>query len=340
MMLWNREELAELRAFAREPSYTTRILSDGTAIELERWTLRFPPAQPDRLPDGVSKKTYTVKPLVTPFNTALFGELAIVECLERDGWSGVWVDTFHGSELFWRGMPHTSLRVDLSEESEALEIYRGVLAEHGKRGGFFDVLAWREGEFLFIEYKGKGDRPNNNESSWIAAVLRLGIRPEQLLIGEYAPTDAVTARIEMSPKKTGGQELRERLVELRALREEGKTANRRPRSQRLSSAEREAILNKTGAKCHICGGDIEGQWNADHVMAHSAGGEHSVDNYLPAHGICNNYRWDYLAEEFQLILKLGVWAKTQIEKGVPVGRDMAERFAKHETRRAARRKES
>lgn len=34
----------------------------------------------------------------------------------------------------------------------------------------------------------------------------------------------------------------------------------------------------------------------------------SADNFLPAHSTCNNYRWDYLAEEFELILKLGVWA--------------------------------
>jgi len=128
------------------------------------------------------------------------------------------------------------------------------------------------------------------------------------------------------------------LVELRNQRETGKSANRRPRAQRLSRSERDAILAKTGGKCHICGGDIAGPWNADHVLAHSAGGEHAVGNYLPAHGVCNNYRWDYLADEFQLILKLGVWARTQIEKGTAVGRDVAEGFAKHESRRIARRK--
>jgi hypothetical protein len=37
----------------------------------------------------------------------------------------------------------------------------------------------------------------------------------------------------------------------------------------------------------------------------------SITN-LPAHSTCNNYRWDYLPEEFQYILKLGVWASTQM----------------------------
>jgi hypothetical protein len=72
-------------------------------------------------------------------------------------------------------------------------------------------------------------------------------------------------------------------------------------------------------------------------MAHSAGGTHDVDNYLPAHSTCNNYRWDYLPEEFQYILKLGVWARTQIERGTTVGNDVASAFAGYEARRVKRR---
>ena len=44
-------------------------------------------------------------------------------------------------------------------------------------------------------------------------------------------------------------------------------------------------------------GFIERQCQADHVLAHSAGGGNRLeDNYLPAHALCNNYRWDYLSE--------------------------------------------
>jgi hypothetical protein len=84
--------------------------------------------------------------------------------------------------------------------------------------------------------------------------------------------------------------------------------------QMLSAAERRQILAKTAGRCHICGGAIEGAWHADHVLAHSGGGGHIADNYLPAHALCNNYRWDYSSEEFQYILKLGVWIRTQIER--------------------------
>jgi hypothetical protein len=63
-----------------------------------------------------------------------------------------------------------------------------------------------------------------------------------------------------------------------------------------------------------------------------------LDNYLPAHATCNNYRWDYTGAEFQEILKLGVCARTQVERGTGIGREIAARFSGHEVRRLARRK--
>lgn len=148
--------------------------------------MRFPSAEPPCLKDESLKQTYTAKPLVAPFGKPVFGELAVLECLQRDGWSGVWVDTYHGAELFRRDMPQRSAKVDLLHEPEALNVYRGIVAEHGKRGGFFDVFVWRETHFLFVEYKGKGDRSNTNERSWIEAAVRCGIDPGQLLIVAYS----------------------------------------------------------------------------------------------------------------------------------------------------------
>lgn len=134
------------------------------------------------------------------------------------------------------------------------------------------------------------------------------------------------------------QDLQSRLVELRLLREKQKKAARTPRPRSLAASERAEVLGKTGGKCHICGGEITGAWEADHVRAHSAGGRHAADNYLPAHRACNNYRWDYLPEEFLLILKLGVWVRTQIENGTPLGAEIDKRFSAHDAARDRRRK--
>lgn len=140
------------------------------------------------------------------------------------------------------------------------------------------------------------------------------------------------------PEDSDTESLHDRLLALRLLREQGKAANRRPRRQDLTAVERAAILSSTGGRCHICGGEIQEPWDADHVLAHSAGGEHAVENFLPAHRICNNYRWDYLPDEFALILKLGVWARTRIEKGSPVGREIERQFMAYEVSRLRRRK--
>src|SRR5688500_12174700 len=108
----------------------------------------------------------------------------------------------------------------------------------------------------------------------------------------------------------------------RNLRQEQRRAQP-VRRQSLRPEERRQILAKTAGRCHICGGEVEGDaWHADHVLAHSAGGAHSVDNYLPAHSLCNNYRWDYSPEEFQLVLKIGVWARTLMEKGGAFGEEL------------------
>jgi 5-methylcytosine-specific restriction endonuclease McrA len=115
------------------------------------------------------------------------------------------------------------------------------------------------------------------------------------------------------------------------------TATRVPR-QALSRNQREAVLAKTGGRCHICGGMFTEPWQADHVLAHSGGGGHIVDNYLPAHSICNNCRWDYTADELQEVLKLGVWIRKQIEDRTPLGLEAAARYLAHDTRRAVRRK--
>jgi hypothetical protein len=62
---------------------------------------------------------------------------------------------------------------------------------------------------------------------------------------------------------------------------------------------------------------------ADHVLSHAAGGPHKLPNYLAAHNLCNGKRWFYSPEEFQWILRIGVWARKQIEdQKTQIGEDM------------------
>jgi 5-methylcytosine-specific restriction endonuclease McrA len=106
------------------------------------------------------------------------------------------------------------------------------------------------------------------------------------------------------------------------------------RKGRLTPAQKEAILLKTDSRCHICGCDLESEnFQADHVKSHISGGTSAVENYLPSCKTCNNYRWHYLPEEIQWVLKFGVFAKTQIENETKLGSSFAEAFLKKEARR-------
>ena len=128
-----------------------------------------------------------------------------------------------------------------------------------------------------------------------------------------------------------------RLIEsLKLSRRESKIKTKR---SSLSPLQRKRILAKTDRRCHICGIELGlTEFQADHVKAHSAGGEHNENNYLPACFTCNNYRWHYSPEEIQIILKLGVWAKTKITNDPVFGLKLANAFMKHEMSMRKRRK--
>jgi 5-methylcytosine-specific restriction endonuclease McrA len=108
----------------------------------------------------------------------------------------------------------------------------------------------------------------------------------------------------------------------------------------LKPSDRDLILRKTGGRCHICGGKIKGNWQADHVLARSVGGKPTIENYLPAHKLCNHYRWDYSAGEFQYILRIGVWTCTKIRKQSKIGLEVAKGFVAHERALLTRRMRS
>ena len=166
-------------------------LPGGGVARLCALRVRFARATPNRLREGMLPRTYTSKPLVSVRREAQFGGLAILRVLELDSLEGVWVDTFHGRK-FWRAMPHRSSHVTLP--SDARRVYDEIVAANGgKASGAFDVMAWRGAQFVFLEYKGEGDRPNRNEAGWIAAALRSGVSEGDLWFVLYpergAPSD-------------------------------------------------------------------------------------------------------------------------------------------------------
>jgi hypothetical protein len=175
----------KLKSIAYSITFEERTTDVGI-ICIESLKLHFPLAPVRHILDESLSKTYRRKPLVTVNDEILFGELAILRYLQMDGWDGVWVDTFHGrgrKKVLWSNLPPGGFG-KLPVEAENL-YDRIVQVNGGKSSGFFDVFAWKDGEFIFIEYKGQGDSSNQNETRWINAALRCGVQPENLFFVIY-----------------------------------------------------------------------------------------------------------------------------------------------------------
>jgi len=189
--------VTSLESLAVRRATAYRTLSSGTSISIPALVVHFPLAQ-EKLPRDAKyygesgrrlRSSYSSKPLVDLEGETLFGELAIVRLLMQDGWSAVWVDSYHSTRarsLFWRDLPTKSAPVDLAREAPAaFELYSELCNTNGGRGGFFDVMAWRQDRFLFVEYKGAGDKANQNELRWIESALKSGIPESALLFVLY-----------------------------------------------------------------------------------------------------------------------------------------------------------
>ncbi len=65
------------------------------------------------------------------------------------------------------------------------------------------------------------------------------------------------------------------------------------RMQRVGKVDYDAILERDGLMCHICGQVIDrSQLQFDHIIPLSKGGAHSMENISVAHARCNNQKGD------------------------------------------------
>ena len=128
------------------------------------------------------------------------------------------------------------------------------------------------------------------------------------------------------------------LTELHDEQRERRKQTSGSKRKALTQKERAQVLQKTDARCHLCGEPISktSRWSADHVLPHSSGGRHAVDNFLAACGVCNRYKLDSPPERFQLILKMGVWSLGQIASETKLGNRIALKFIAKEIRRQSR----
>ena len=109
----------------------------------------------------------------------------VVEMMKAEGYDGaVWVDTYR--RCFRDAMPPT--KCGLPETVQA--VYDRIVSINGRRGGCWDVMAWKGDEVYFIECKRRGkDQMRDSGRSWHAAALKAGIPAERMTVCEWDMTD-------------------------------------------------------------------------------------------------------------------------------------------------------
>lgn len=125
--------------------------------------------------------TYGNKPIVDVDGEALFAELAILRTYQKDGWEGVWVDTY-------RGKYRTSWVDDGVElPSHKKRLLQEVYARAGSRAGCFDVFCWNDDSVVFVESKRKRkDRIRATQLRWLEAAISSRVTLDSLLVVEWS----------------------------------------------------------------------------------------------------------------------------------------------------------
>jgi hypothetical protein len=93
------------------------------------------------------RDTYNNKAVIDFEGHPLFAELAILKMLEKDGWSGVWVDSYRNK--YRVGLPEDVAPIGLPLEQR--KIIERIREKVGRRGGCWDVFAWKGDKIRFIE---------------------------------------------------------------------------------------------------------------------------------------------------------------------------------------------
>lgn len=130
--------------------------------------------------------TYGNKPIVDVDGEPMFAELAILRYFQKDGWDGVWVDTFRKKyRTSWGDEGIVRLGGD------KLQLLKTINGKAGSTSGCFDVYCWKDDSLVFAESKRSSkDSIRDTQLRWLEAALRSGLEPSSLLVVEWSFSDS------------------------------------------------------------------------------------------------------------------------------------------------------
>lgn len=126
--------------------------------------------------------TYGNKQVLNYEGYPVFAELVVLSALKKDGWEGVWVDSYR--KLFRVDMPE-NMNGGHELPEEAAKFFNAITATAGFKG-CWDVFTWKGGEFLFAECKRKAkDEIRETQLVWLETCLQHKLSEKDFLLVEW-----------------------------------------------------------------------------------------------------------------------------------------------------------
>ena len=160
-----------------KPTTTKSIeLPSGELVEIPKATPLFKLWKGKKIAE-----TYGGKAVLSFYGKPEFAELGILRIFERDGWKGVWVDTYR-NKFRTRYWPENA--VTLPDEKETL--LKSIYEVNESRAGCFDVFCWKDKDYIFVESKRRDeDKIRDTQKRWLQAALKCGVPRKSLLFVQW-----------------------------------------------------------------------------------------------------------------------------------------------------------
>lgn len=151
--------------------------SDGKIVTIQKCCTTFTTWK-----GAMPENTYGGKQVLDFEGQPAFAELVVLWTLQKEGWEGVWVDTY--GKKYRVGLPDIVEPVTLPPEQAKL--IEDISARAGSFKGCWDVFSWKGNSHVFIELKRKGkDAIRETQVRWLEASIASGIRAEDFLLVEW-----------------------------------------------------------------------------------------------------------------------------------------------------------
>lgn len=169
------------------PRTDVHLLGAGSKVSIRTFRVPLEPW------DGPLPERFGLVPNKNPYlsdGAATYPELVVVGLFRAASWDARWRKNFGGA-AWWSGLgietpltlPADQLFQDLQQAAYRLAREIGLPAVGG---GAWDVLAWRDREFLFAEVKGAHEPMTRSQRVWLEAALRVGVPLSSFVVVRYS----------------------------------------------------------------------------------------------------------------------------------------------------------